>query len=187
LKEKYVRLSRETAKVKMSAELELKLRAIYYDVIEPESVEGVIKAVYEGDWKVERPLELEDIEFLIKHAPRLFPPNPQDITGPGVRGAVWALQDELINERQAVVDKLCIALANSLYPEREPSEVAELAAQVGRLFERDRFATKKELEDMKKLAADASQHFPAEFNLAVSDPPAIKTSFKRAAAASIAM
>jgi hypothetical protein len=43
---------RDTAKVKMSAKLELKLRAIYYDVIEPESVEGVIKSIYEGDWKV---------------------------------------------------------------------------------------------------------------------------------------
>jgi hypothetical protein len=60
--------------------------------------------------------------------------------------------------------------------------------QVGRLFERDRFATKRELEDMKKLAADASQHFPAEFSLAVSNPAAIKASFKRAAAvSSIAM
>jgi hypothetical protein len=130
LKERYVKLSRETAKVKMSAELELKLRAIYYDVIEPESVEGVIKAVYEGNWKIERPLELEDIEFLIKHAPRLFPADPAEITGPGVRAAVWQLQDELIHERQAVVDKLCLVLANSLYPEREPVEVAELAAQV---------------------------------------------------------
>lgn len=86
-----------------------------------------------------------------------------------------------------MVDKLCLVLANSLYPEREPNEVADLAAQVGSLFERDRFATKKELEDMKKLAADASQHFPAEFSLAVSNPSAIKTSFKRAAAVSIAM
>jgi len=57
---------------------------------------------------------------------------------------------------------------------------------VGRLFERDRFATKKELEEMKKLAADAGQHFPDEFSVAMGNPAAIKASFKSAAAAAAA-
>ena len=49
LKAKFVGMMRATAKTKLSAELELKLRAIYYDVIAPEAVEGVIKAIYAGD------------------------------------------------------------------------------------------------------------------------------------------
>lgn len=49
---------------------------------------------------MERPLELEDVQFLIKNASRLFPPDPSSITGPGVRQAVWSLQDELIAERE---------------------------------------------------------------------------------------
>ena len=178
IKEKFVELVRSTAKVKMSAELELKLRAIYYDRIEPEQVEPIIRGIYNGDWSVERELELEDIEFLIKNAPRLFPDDPTTITGPGVRKAVWDLQDSLIAERQGVVDKLFVALTNSLYPDREPAEVKELAAQVGKLFERERFATKKELEELKKLAADASQHFPAEFHSAITNVAAIKASFR---------
>ena len=60
-----------------------------------------------------------------------------------------------------------------------------LAAAVGGLFERDRFATKRELEEMKKLAADAPMHFPPEFSVAVADPAAVRASFKRAAAAAI--
>lgn len=48
IKTKFTGMVRATAKVKLSAELELKLRALYYDVIEPESVEGVIKSIYEG-------------------------------------------------------------------------------------------------------------------------------------------
>ena len=180
LKDRFIALVRDTAKVKMSAELELKMRALYYDKIEPESVEGHIRGIYNGDWAVERPLELEDIEFLIKNAPRLFPPNPEDITGPGIRKAVWDLQDTLIAERKDVVDKLFTSLSNSLYPDREPAEVRDLAAKVGRLFEVGRFATKKELEEMKKLAADASQHFPAEFHAALSDISRIKASFRAA-------
>jgi len=50
IKTKFTGMVRATAKVKLSAELELKLRALYYDVIEPESVEGVIKSIYEGVW-----------------------------------------------------------------------------------------------------------------------------------------
>jgi hypothetical protein len=49
---------------------------------------------------VERPLELEDIQFLIKNAARLFPANPASITGPGVRNAVWGLQSDLVAERE---------------------------------------------------------------------------------------
>jgi predicted Zn-dependent protease with MMP-like domain len=61
------------------------------------------------------------------------------------------------------------------------------APQVGHLFERDRFATKKELEEMKKLAADASQHFPAEFDQAMANPAAVKASFKKAAANAVSL
>ena len=69
----------------------------------------------------------------------------------------------------------------------EPADVEAVARAVGKLFERDAFATKKELEEMKKLAADASLHFPAEFQLAQENPQAVRMSFKRAAAASAAM
>jgi len=75
-------------------------------------------------------LELEDIQFLIKNAAALFPPNPEHITGPGIRSAVWGLQNDLIRQRQAVVDKLLHVLVNGLYPDREPQEVAQLAAEV---------------------------------------------------------
>ena len=35
---------------------------------------------------------------------------------------------------------------------------------------------------MKKLAADAAQHFPAEFDVAQANPEAVRISFKRAEA-----
>ena len=59
--------------------------------------------------------------------------------------------------------------------------------KVGHLFERDRFASKKELEEMKKLAADAFQHFPPEFDQAMANPGAIKASFKNAPAAAASL
>ena len=41
----------------------------------------------------------------------------------------------------------------------------------------DRFATKREIEELKKLAADASALFPAEFRSA--EPSAVRMLFKR--------
>ena len=55
------------------------MRALYYDVIDPTHVEKYIKAIYQDPRKLEErpedasgdelPLELEDIQFLIKNAP----------------------------------------------------------------------------------------------------------------------
>ena len=97
---------------------------------------------------------------------------------------MWALQKRLTDDREEVVAKLKQALVANLYPDREPADVEILTRKVGKLFERDAFATKKELEEMKKLAADASLHFPAEFQVALENVSAVKASFKRAAAAS---
>jgi hypothetical protein len=66
-------------------------------------VDGVIRAIYNGDWTTERELELEDIEFLIENASRLFPTKPEEITGAGVRCAVWALQVSNLEPSAAVL------------------------------------------------------------------------------------
>ena len=176
LREKFVELRRHNDKKRLSAELELKMRAIYYDRIEPEHVEGYIKSIYELDEPDERELELEDIQFLIKNAPRLMPEHAEEITGKRVRSAVWELQARLTEERRACVQDLFTALT-TLYADREPHLVQELAEATAKLFERDRFATKREIEELKKLAADASALFPAEFRSA--EPSAVRMLFKR--------
>ena len=173
---KFVRLRRENDRKRLSAELELKLRALYYDRIDPAKVEGYIADVYAAG-PGERNLDLEDIQFLIHHAPRLFPDDPEHIAGPDVRTRVFDLQTHLDNERAACVDALTDALLAHLYADAEPHLVADLAKNTCDQFKRDRFATKAELRDLKKLAADASLLFPPEFNSA--KPHKIKLAFKR--------
>ena len=82
----------------------------------------------------------------------------------------------LTEERRACVQDLFTALT-TLYADREPHLVQELAEATAKLFERDRFATKREIEELKKLAADASALFPAEFRSA--EPSAVRMLFKR--------
>ena len=55
------------------------------------------------------------------------------------------------------------------------SLVLKLGRDTCKLFERDRFATKKELAELKKLAADASALFPTDFHDA--KPKRVKKKF----------
>ena len=113
-------------------------------------------------------------------AARLLPPQPADISGEKVRGAVWDLQSELTEERDNCVRAVCASLA-AVYPDAEPHLVQDLGRRVCVQFQRERFATKKELGELKKLAADASALFPPEFALA--EPRQIKQKFRQQEAA----
>ena len=129
IRAKFVTLRRDNEKKKLQAELELKMRALYYDVIDPTHVEKYIKAIYQDPRKLEErpedasgdelPLEFEDIQFLIKNARALLPKTPKEITGHGVRAAVWRLQQELRDEREKCVRAVCGAL-KTLYADTEP-------------------------------------------------------------------
>ena len=176
IKDKLLALRKENEKKKLAVELELKMRAFYYDKINPAKVEGYVAAVYEGGTKDDRPFDLEDIQFLIKYAAKLLPPEPDDIRGPAIRRSVFGLQRKLDHDRANCVRDLTDALAH-LYADVEPPRIHHLAATVADHFKSDRFATPRELEDLKKLAADATLVFPPEFNNA--NPKKIRIAFKQ--------
>ncbi|CAM9799079.1 unnamed protein product, partial [Phaeothamnion confervicola] len=165
---RFVALQRQNERKMLSAELELKIRAIYYDRIDDlTAVEGYIRDVYAAV-----PL-LEDVQFLIQHAPKLFPAEARDISGPAVAAAMAALQRQLTAARAACIAALGAALA-ALYGERGP-RVEALADGVAAHFAHGRFANEKELECLRKLTADAAGIFPAD--LAGIDPAAVAAVF----------
>ncbi|CAM9575017.1 unnamed protein product [Chrysoparadoxa australica] len=163
---------------KLSAELELKLCALYYDRFDPAKMEGYIRSIYE---KVRL---LEDIQFLIKHAAEVMPPNAEEITGEGVRDSMLKLQGELCAAKEACAKMLLTSL-QSIYTDREPVQVKLLTEKVTSAFVRGRFITSNEVEQLKKLAADASMLFPAEFPAA--DPLAVRKAFRQREAEAAAL
>ncbi|GMI37912.1 hypothetical protein TrRE_jg12390 [Triparma retinervis] len=187
LKKDYVTLTRENEMVKLSADMELKISAIYYDNHDPTEIEGWLKSIY-AEFKPENYLEegrkdcpdLEDIHFIIQFATRIFPSDPSTITGKLIRSSMLSLQKKLTDDRIKCVRGINSSLSG-IYADREPPQVARLAQDVAKLFERDRFATDKELEDLKKISADANLLFPAEFDAA--EPKEIKKLFKQREAA----
>lgn len=183
----YIKLQRENEMIKLSADMELKISAIYYDRHDPTDIEGWLKSIYafytpstyKDEGRTDCP-DLEDIRFIIQFATRVFPEDPNEITGKLIRKRMLDLQQKLTDDREKCV-KGIIAAISAIYSDREPQQVEELARAVGKKFERDRFATDSELEDLKKISADASLLFPAEFSAA--DPGLLKKMYRQREAA----
>ncbi|CAN0008701.1 unnamed protein product, partial [Ascophyllum nodosum] len=154
---KFTALRKKIERKRLASELELKMRAVYYDVIDPAAVEGYIAFIYRQQVK-----PLEDIQFIVRRASKILPPNPEDITGEGVERSMLALQKEMTDERQRCVDGLFEALRH-LYSDQESSKVLALAQKVAAVSGRGkRFAEGNELEELKHLRADAERFFPSE-------------------------
>lgn len=120
-------LARENERKKRAADLELKLRAIYFDRVEPPVVESMVQRIYA------HVPGLADVKFLIAHAAELLPADPKDVDGTIVQQKIVELQRHLASERQAAVDKLHAAV-KGVYSDTEPDQVQALVAQVAALF-----------------------------------------------------
>ncbi|GMF32179.1 unnamed protein product [Phytophthora lilii] len=116
-----------TERKKRAADLELKIRNLYFDRIDPTTVEGMVHQIYD------HLPELADIKFLIKYAPRLFPKEARQVNGAQIQRDVVALQQQFERERAAAVDKLLIAV-KTLYSDTEPESVRTLVSSVAALF-----------------------------------------------------
>lgn len=123
----YEVLRSESERKKRAADLELKIRNLYFDRIDPTSVEGMVQSIYD------HVRELADVKFLIKHAAQLFPPLAKDVDGHAIQQQLVALQLEIARERAAAVDKLLLAV-KGVYSDTEPDQVQALVTKVAALF-----------------------------------------------------
>ena len=154
---------------KLAAELELKIRVIYFDRIRVDKVEGMVHDIYREVH------DLEDIKFLIFFATKLFPATAAEVTGELIWQNIIDLQTQMAKERADAVRGVETAL-KGVYPHVNPSRLVQLCEDTTTLFKR--------VVDLKKLAADANTFFPAEFDAA--NPKEIRRAFvvaKRAAEA----
>ena len=109
----FIELRRSNEKKKLGAELELCIRRIYFDRIDPQNVEGMVKAIY---LEIQ---DLEDVKFLIKHATKLFPPNASEVDGITLHDDLVQLQQELAAEREAAI-KVLFTAVSGVYSDSEP-------------------------------------------------------------------
>lgn len=151
IKRTYVVLKRENQMKKLAAEVELKLRAIYFNVIRPERVEGIVKGIY-GEITT-----LNDMKFLLFYATQLFPPTPDEIDPKELKKALLGLRRKFAEEREAAIKGIETSL-KAIYTDQEPEKIRRLANDVAALFKR--------VADLKQIGADAAVYFPAEYSSA---------------------
>ena len=72
----------------------LKIRGKYFDRIERAEVATLLASIYAN---VE---SLEDIQFLVKYAANVLPPDPQDANGPSIWRNIVNLQQDLTEQRE---------------------------------------------------------------------------------------
>lgn len=135
--------------MQLAADLELKIRALYYDRIDVTKVEAMVNDIL-------RVIPtLDDMQFLLEHAPLLFPREASSINGAHLHAAALALRAKLAEERAAAVSALTTAM-RALYPDCEPTDVQLMAASL---------AAKIHASDqILALAADAAEVFPGDFS-----------------------
>lgn len=109
---------------------------------------------------------LEDVQFLIQYATQIFPPNVERVleldAGALILENIEKLQAELTRMRENSINALYSAITQ-LYPEQEPEKLFNTAVEVSKLFQKERFATKKEILKMTQLTSDCSKVFPTDF------------------------
>ena len=158
---KLLELQRDNYRKALAADIELKMRAMYYGRIDVSRVEGTVK-----DIMANLP-ELEDAQFLLDNASKLFPKEAKEIKGSVLFKDLVNLRQAMLEDRAAAVSTLQKSLM-IVYPDREPHHVEHLTRAVARLL---RIA-----DDIRMLASDAGELFPPEFNAA--KPKAIYKAFK---------
>lgn len=156
VKENFEEMQRQTTRKRLAADVEIKLRAIYYDRAERREIDAMIEGIYK------HVISLEDIQHLVKYAADIMPNEPSAVTGAVVWKSLLEHQTMLTAKRQQAISTLTTAMMG-LFPEQKPADLAEKAIEVAAAFAVERFATKKELERLTQVSAEAAKLFPSDY------------------------
>lgn len=139
---RYQELERDNSRKQLSAQVELKVRAIYFDRVEPEEARAVATEALRGL------RTLEDVKFLLRHAPSLFPGEHTEVEGGAMLARLTTLRRELRAERAKALRALSRSILDK-YPERAPTETdatARMLSMAGRLATKEVLALSSDFE-----------------------------------------
>jgi hypothetical protein len=162
---RYAALCEDNERKALGAEIELAMRAVYYDAADPRVIARLRGEV------VDALPTLEDAQFLLAHARALLPSKVDLLVPSQLPALLGALRCKLRADREAAIGGLLKALA-AVYPDREPREVEALARACAGGLPR--------VDDVRALAGDAGELFPPEF--AAAKPRKVLAAFQEAQA-----
>lgn len=145
----YEALSKDNARKQLAAQVELKVRALYFDRVEPEEARNIAAEATKSL------RTLEDVTFLLRHAPSVFPEEHGDVESGAILARLTSLRRQLRAERAKALRTLSRALLDK-YPDRTPQDADNAAKQLAKA---GRLATKEVLA----LSSDIESLAPGDF------------------------
>lgn len=139
----------DTERKALGSEIELALRAFYYDKVDPPAVTRMRSAL------AACLPALADVRFFLAHARRLLPKAFADLNPQDMPAALTTLRDDLTALRETAIQTLINAL-KKLYPERDTIDISRLARAAA--------APLVKTDDVRAFASEVENLFPAEFN-----------------------
>ena len=156
-KKRFYSLRNDTDRIRLSADVEIKIRAIYFDRIERSAVASLIESIYQHVHS------LEDLHFLVNFSTAIFPiDGPHGVTGELISKKIKILQTELVEKRNASVLGMINAMTQQ-YPEQEYDLIENRAIEICKIYQIERFITEREQNTINQIIAEASQIFPPDF------------------------
>lgn len=99
-KEDFKAMQRDVHRQRLSADVEIKLRNIYFDRAERSRITEMLDGIYA------HVATLEDVQFLVKYAVQILPNDPATVTGEVVWSNLLELQRDLTAKREAAIGTL---------------------------------------------------------------------------------
>lgn len=93
----FLKMKDDTKRKRLAADVEIKLRNIYFDRVERTAVEKMINSIYDNV------LSLEDIQFFVQYASKVLPVTPEAATGENIWNNILELQHELVAKREVFI------------------------------------------------------------------------------------
>lgn len=130
------------------AKLELKLRCLYFNMVQPSDVEKMVNDVYSV-----LP-ELDQVQFVIRNLNEIFPPDPKEVNKELVYNNTITLKAKFDEEREEILNNL-IKVLMGIYDGVPQEKVSKFAHDLSPFIKKNNY--------MRKIISQATVYFTEDF------------------------
>jgi len=162
IRERQEELKRDNERKKLAANLELKVRRIYFNVIEPNEATELCRKISQSITK------LADMQFLIQHGSKIFPKDPKQVELEVLIANLHSLREAIAQEREQGILGLLKA-AEVFYGHVDPAKLEPFVRKASSHFSKP--------NDLKLITADMALYFPSKYETLTLDTKCVKRAF----------
>lgn len=148
MKQKFDQTRRHKYAKVLLAKLELKLRCLYFNMVEPADVEKIVNQVYSV-----LP-ELDQVQFVIRNLNEIFPQDPKEVNTDMIYNNTITLKAKVDKEREEIL-KLLIKALMGIYDGIPQEKICKFANDLSPYIKKNDY--------MRKIVSQATVYFKEDF------------------------